>query len=114
MPPVPEYPFIERERIADSFVGPDAESTDGQKSLARRIQAVSDMAALCKLREASRRGKSFKWNKVEGTADNTVPHRDIEETKEPLLFSPPRPSRRRPRLLYRHDLPGTSTLFLCF
>ena len=60
MPPVPKYPFIERSRIADAFFGPDAESTDGEKSLARRIQTVSDMAALCKLREASRRGKPFK------------------------------------------------------
>jgi hypothetical protein len=94
MPPVPKYPFIERSRIADAFFGPDAESTDGEKSLARRIQAMSDMAALCKLREASRRGKPFKWNKVEGTADDTIPHRDIEETKttEPLPSSLPSPS----------------------
>ena len=28
MPPVPEYPFIERVRIADPFFGPVAESTD--------------------------------------------------------------------------------------
>jgi hypothetical protein len=94
MPPVPKYPFIERSRIADAFFGPDAKSTDGEKSLARRIQTVSDMAALCKLREASRRGKPFKWNKVEGTADDAIPHRGIEETKtaEPLPSSPPSPS----------------------
>jgi hypothetical protein len=86
-----EIPLIERSRIADAFFGPDAESTDGEKSLVRRIQAVSDMAALCKLRETSRRGKPFKWNKVEGTADDTIPHRDIEETKttEPLPSSLP-------------------------
>jgi hypothetical protein len=89
-----EYPFIERSRTADAFFGPDTESTDKEKSLARHIQTVSDMAALCKLREASRRGKPFKWNKVEGTADDTIPHRDIEETKtaEPLPSSPPSPS----------------------
>src|SRR2546423_1445561 len=91
MPPVPKYPFIKRSRIADAFFGPDAESTDGEKSLTRRIQTVSDMAALCKLREASRRGKPFKWNKVAG---DTIPHRDIEEAKttEPLPSSPPSPS----------------------
>jgi hypothetical protein len=52
---------------------------------------MSDIAALCKLREASCRGKLFKWNKVEGTADDTISHRDIEETKtvEPLPPSPP-------------------------
>ena len=82
--------------VADVFFGPDAESTDGEKSLARRIQVVSDLAALCKLREASHRGKPFKWNKVEETAANTILHRDNEETKteetkttEPL---PPLPS----------------------
>src|SRR5271154_4709860 len=103
MPPVPEYPFVERARIADAFFGPAAESTDGQKSLARRIQAVSDMAALCNLREESRRGKPFNWNNVEGTAvegtavegtdANAIPHRDNEETKttEPLPPPPPSP-----------------------
>jgi hypothetical protein len=30
------------------------------------------MAALYKLREASRRGKPFKWNKVEETAADTI------------------------------------------
>ena len=53
---------------------------------------------------------------VEGTADDTMPHRDIEETKtaEPLPSSPPRPPRspRPPRLLYGHDRPGTSALFV--
>jgi hypothetical protein len=76
MPPIPEYHFIERARIADAFFGPDAESTDGEKSLTRRIHAVSDSAALYKLREASRRGKPFKWNKVEETTANAIPHRD--------------------------------------
>jgi hypothetical protein len=117
MPPVPKHFFIERSRIADAFFGPDAESTDGEKSLTRRIQTVSDMAALCKLREASRRGKPFKWNKVEGTADDTILYRDIGETKtaEPLLSSPlspssapvsPRPSRDQcPFCFFEDSLP---------
>ena len=48
------------------------------------------MTALCKLREAFRRGKPFKWNKIKGTADDTIPHRDIEKIKtaEPLSSSP--------------------------
>jgi len=57
-----------------------------------------------------------KRNQVEGTADDTMPRRDIEETKtaEPLPSSPPRPPRppRSPRLLYGHDRPGTSALFV--
>jgi hypothetical protein len=74
MPPVPEYTFIERAWIADAFFGPNAELTDGQRSLARRIQAVSDIAAFYKLREASCRGKPFKWNKVEEIAADIIPY----------------------------------------
>jgi hypothetical protein len=48
-PPIPEYPFVERARIADTFFGPDAESIDGKRTLARRIQVASDLAALCKV-----------------------------------------------------------------
>jgi hypothetical protein len=93
MPLIPKYPFIKRSRIADAFFGPNAESTDREKSLAQRIQIISDMAALCKLREASCHRKPFKWNKVKRTADDTIPHQDIEETKttESLLSSPPLP-----------------------
>jgi hypothetical protein len=58
-PPIPEYPFVERARIADIFFGPDAESIDGKRTLARRIQVTSDLAALCKLCQPSRRGKPF-------------------------------------------------------
>jgi hypothetical protein len=92
-PPIPEYPFPEQARIADAFFGPDAESLDGERALARRIQVVTDMAALCKLRESSRRGKPFNWNKVEETAD-AVPHPDVEDTKASPPLSPisPRPS----------------------
>ena len=61
------------------------------------------MAALCKLREASLHGKPLKWNKVEGTVGDTIPYRNIEETKtaEPLPSFPP-----------RHDRPGTCARFV--
>jgi hypothetical protein len=59
MPPTPAYVFIKRARIADAFFGSNAELTDGEKILSRRIQAVSDLVALYKLRESSRRGKPF-------------------------------------------------------
>ena len=46
---------MERARIADAFFGPDAESTDGEKSLTRRIQVVSDLAVLYEMRHRMRR-----------------------------------------------------------
>ena len=58
-PPILEYPFVERARIADAFSGPVAESIDGKRTLARRIQVPSDLAALCKLCQPSRRRKPF-------------------------------------------------------
>jgi hypothetical protein len=60
-PPIPEYLFVERARIADAFFGPDAE----EKTLTRRIQVVSDLAALCKMRQQYRRGKptGIKWTR---------------------------------------------------
>ena len=58
---------MERAPIADIFFGPDAESIDGKRTLARRIQVVGDLAALCKLRQPSRRGKTFNWKKEEKT-----------------------------------------------
>jgi hypothetical protein len=61
-------------RIADAFFGPEAELIASEKTLARRIQTVSDMAAFCDLREQSRRGKLFNWNKVKETANDTIPH----------------------------------------
>ena len=45
------------------------------------------MAAFCKLRESSRRGKPFNWNKVEETTD-AAPHPDVEDTKA-VKASPP-------------------------
>ena len=87
---------MERARIADAFFGPDAESTDGEKTLARRIQVVSDLAALCKMRQQYRRGKPFNWNKVDETAHDTITHRDNEDTKT-IKPSPPSSS-ASPRL----------------
>jgi Protein of unknown function (DUF3435) len=86
-PPTPDYPFVERERIADAFFGPDAESTDGEKTLTRRIQVVSDLAALCEMRQQCRRGKPFNWNKVDETAHDTITHEDND-----IKPSPPSPS----------------------
>jgi Protein of unknown function (DUF3435) len=90
-PPIPEYPFVERAHIADAFFGPDAESTDGEKTLTRRIQVVSDLAALCKMRQQCRRRKPFNWNKVDETAHDIITHRDNEDTKT-IKPSPPSPS----------------------
>ena len=90
-PPIPEYPFVERARIADAFFGPDAESLDGERALARRIQVVTDLAALCELRESSRRGKSFNWNKGEEIADDSILHLDIEDIKIVNSSLPPSP-----------------------
>lgn len=59
MPHISEYAFMERAQIANVFFGLEAELIVGEKALTRRIQAVSDLAALCKLREQSRRGKPF-------------------------------------------------------
>jgi hypothetical protein len=53
------YAFIKRARIADAFFGLNTELTDGKKILNKRIQAVSDLATLYKLRESSRREKPF-------------------------------------------------------
>ena len=58
-PPISKYPFLEQARIADAFFGPDAESLNGERALARRIQIVTDIVALYKLRESPRRGKPF-------------------------------------------------------
>jgi hypothetical protein len=70
-PPILEYPFVERAQIADAFSGPVAESIDGKRTLARRIQVASDLAALCKSGQPSRRGKPFNWSK-EKTANGAI------------------------------------------
>ena len=98
---MPEYAFIERARIVDAFFGPEAESTNGEESLTRRIQTVTDMFALCQLRDPPRRGKPFNWNKEElTTATDAAPHLEDKDIKSEQLapLSPlppplsPRPS----------------------
>ena len=94
-PPILEYPFVERARIADTFFGPDAESIDGKRTLARRIQVASDLAALCKLRQPSRRGKPFNWNK-EKTANDAILQREDEDIKTRKTSPPTSPVSPRP------------------
>lgn len=53
-PPIPEYVFPERARIVEAFYGPEAETLGGDLALARRIQVMKDMAALCGLWESNR------------------------------------------------------------
>lgn len=50
-PPIPEYIFEERARIANAFWGPNAGTLAGEAALHQRIQVVEDLAALCHLRE---------------------------------------------------------------
>ncbi|EED18785.1 hypothetical protein TSTA_125030 [Talaromyces stipitatus ATCC 10500] len=59
--PIPTYIFPERERLVDNFYGPDAESYEDDKLLARRIQATKDMVALSTLCEPNRRGDRVNW-----------------------------------------------------
>jgi hypothetical protein len=87
MPSIPKYLFIKRLKIADAFFDLDTKSTDEKKSFTRRIQTMNDIAAFYKLREASRRKKLFKWNKVERTADDIISYRDTEKTKITELLS---------------------------
>jgi hypothetical protein len=103
-PSIPEYPFVERARIADAFFDSDAESTDGEKTLTRRIQVVSDLAALCKMRQQCRRGKLYNWNKVDEIIHDTT-YRDNEDIKTLKRLSPSSP----PSLL-----PSSPTSLLLF
>jgi len=105
-PPIPEYPFLEQARIADAFFGPDAESLDGERALARRIQVVTDMATLCKLRQSSRRGKPFNWNKVEKVSDDTL-HTQTMKTRR--LQSLRRPCHRCRHGHQRASAPSVSS-----
>jgi hypothetical protein len=95
-PPVPEYAFPERARIVDAFLGPEAESMTGKEALTQRIQVVRDLAALCVLRELSRRGKAFNWNRVEPIEDTKISNSDKDvvkavEAASPTLLTPPSP-----------------------
>ena len=74
---------MERARLADAFFGPDAESVDGERALTRRIQVITDLAALCELRESSRRGKSFNWNKGEEISPTTLFCTQMSKTLRP-------------------------------
>jgi hypothetical protein len=78
-----------------SFFDPDAESIDGESTLTRRIQVIGDRAALCKLRQPSRRGKPFNWNK-EKTANDAIPQREDEDVKTRKTSSPTSPVSPRP------------------
>lgn len=49
--PTPKYVFAERARLVENFYGPDAETFDDDKLLARRIQVTKDMVALMQLCE---------------------------------------------------------------
>jgi hypothetical protein len=70
----------------------------GEKTLAQYIQAVIDIGALCNLREQSRRGKPFNWNKAEEATNDTILYYDNEDIKT-MKPSPPSPPGRygRPR-----------------
>jgi len=84
---------VERARIADAFFGPDAESIDGERTLARRVQVVGDLAVLCKLRQPSRRGKSFNWNKEEKAANDAILQQEDEDIKTRKTSPPTSPIR---------------------
>lgn len=56
-PPIPEYVYPERARIADAFLGSDAGTLIGEAALDQRIQVCKDLAALCHLREQRVPGK---------------------------------------------------------
>lgn len=60
--PNPQYVFAERARLVENFYGPDAETFDDDKLLARRIQVTKDMVALLQLCEPNRRGNRVNWN----------------------------------------------------
>jgi hypothetical protein len=68
-PPIPEYVFPERARIVEAFYGPKAETLEGDLALARRIQVMKDMTALCGLWEPNHWGRIVNWNKEDDTND---------------------------------------------
>jgi hypothetical protein len=49
-----------------------ASQSTGKELLLERIQVARDLAALCKLRQPSRRGKPFNWSKEEKTANGAI------------------------------------------
>ena len=69
---MPSFWCQEHERVADSFFGPTAETLTGVEALARRVQAVKDLVALCKLRNPSGREPKMvriNWSKFEEPID---------------------------------------------
>lgn len=106
-PPVSRYVCTARARIADTFFGPEAEPMTGEKALTRRIQVIDDVAALCKLREPSRRGKSFDWNEEDMV--NGDSHRLLEQAEldtKTTATVPREPSSRQcPFCFFDNSLP---------
>jgi hypothetical protein len=71
-PPAPSFWCQEHERVADAPFRPTAEILTGKGALSRRIQAISDLVALCGLREPSRRGPKMDkidWSQFEEPID---------------------------------------------
>ena len=95
-PPVLAYAFPRKSTNRGRLFGPEAESMTGTEALTRWIQVFSDLAALCMLRELSRRGKAFNWNRVEPTEDTKVSNSDKDgvkavEAASPTLLTPSSP-----------------------
>lgn len=74
-PSIPEYVFPERARIVEVFYGPKAETLENDLALARRIQVMKDMTALCGLWEPNHWGRIVNWNKEDDTNDK-LKHED--------------------------------------
>jgi Protein of unknown function (DUF3435) len=70
-PRTPEYVFAEQARIVDTYYGLEAETSEGPAAVARRIQVTTDLKTFCGLREPSRRGKRFNWNKDDGSDESS-------------------------------------------
>ena len=87
-PPIPIYAFDERARVADAFWGSEAETLTGSAALARRIQAIKDLAVLCERREPSRRGERFNWNRSGSGDDDNTSEPDERATDPDLDLNP--------------------------
>jgi hypothetical protein len=62
----------QHERVADALFGSTAEMLTSKEALSRRIQVISDLVALCGLREPSRRGPKMDkidWSQFEEPID---------------------------------------------
>lgn len=74
-PPIPEYVFPERARLVENFYGPEAESFDEDRLLARRVQVTKDMVAFSQLCEPNRRRNQINWD---------INDDELEKSEEPL------------------------------